>query len=118
MSPGAWAKSMIRKSLPQAVALTKGTLDISVALYGGSLGHGHDNRKLLPTRKRSDELAKGVHDRWADCNKPRRVGVLTAGMLDGRSCETSARRRRGTSINGDERKELPSQAQQMQMQVS
>src|ERR1035437_10160411 len=47
ISPGAWAKSMIRKSLPQAVALTNGILAISVALGGCAFGHGHHQRQLL-----------------------------------------------------------------------
>src|ERR1039457_2601874 len=47
ISLGAWAESTIRKSLPQAVALTKGMLAISVALGSCAFGHGHYQRKLL-----------------------------------------------------------------------
>jgi hypothetical protein len=40
ISLGAWAESTIRKSLPQAVALTNGTLAISVALNGRIVTNG------------------------------------------------------------------------------
>src|SRR5271165_2489745 len=53
MSLGACTKSMIRKSLPQAVALTKGMPAISVALGNCILGQGHNNGKVLDSLRQS-----------------------------------------------------------------